>query len=553
VSFYRSMRLRPIQAFYAASGSTLGAFFVCCAIAIQASGEEFVNYGFAGMLGGGSEDLLAADIAVDGTGFIYITGYFGGTADFAPGSGTYLLESHGSHDVFVAKFTANGALVWAVNVGGSELDHGNAIAVDASGVYVTGNFEGTADFNPGGGAANVTSNGDSDIFLLKLDGDGGYLWRKTIGGAGYDAGINVKQDPSGSLYLTGVYSGDVDFDPGPAQVLVAGYGDTDIFVLKLDPTGAFGWARGMGSSQYDYGRGLALDSFGNVYTTGTYQYTADFDPGAGSYELSSLDNSWDIFVSKLDQDGDFVWAKAVGGHNSDWGRALAVDASGTVFVAGSFRGVVDFDPDFPSVFVEGVDSDNGYVWRLDSDGTYLGVTAFGQPDGAMIASDLALKPNGKVCVCGEYYGTLDFNFGSDPRQSTSAGEGDIVITLLEPDGTHIWTRAVGGSDYDGCNSMALDADGHIYTTGRFRGTVDFHPGSSSTVSLTSEPNYSGFFLKLSSFESFSLPSAASWALIFLGLLFIGASTYVLRHRLSAPTVPISGVGVRHIRSRTNKE
>src|SRR5674476_671097 len=103
------------------------------------------------------------------------------------------------------------------------------------------------------------------------------------------------------------------------------------------------WAKNMGGASDDYVNSIAVDASGNVYTTGYFLGTVDFDPGAGTYNLTSA-GGYDIFISKLDASGNFVWAKNMGGASDDRGTSIAVDASGNVYTTGSFRGTADFDP-----------------------------------------------------------------------------------------------------------------------------------------------------------------------------------------------------------------
>jgi len=194
---------------------------------------------------------------------------------------------------------ADGDFVWAKKMGGPGDDYGLGIAVDAAGnVYTTGWFQGTADFDPGPATFNLTSAGQSDIFVSKLDRAGNLVWAKQMGGTDWDAGFGIAVDAAGNVYTTGVFSGTVDFDSGPDTFNLTSAGQSDIFVSKLDSAGSFVWAKQMGGTSYDVGRGIAVDAAGNVYTMGDFGDTVDFDPGPGVFTLTSA-GSYDIFVSKL--------------------------------------------------------------------------------------------------------------------------------------------------------------------------------------------------------------------------------------------------------------
>ncbi len=248
---------------------------------------------------GGTTGEAGYGIAVDASGNVYTTGYFLGTADFDPGAGTANLTSAGVDDVFVSKLDASGNYLWAKGMGGTSIDIGYGIAVDASGnVYTTGSFNGTVDFDPGAGTANLTSAGGDDVFVSKLNASGNYLWAKRMGGTSIDIGYGIAVDASGNVYTTGSFIGTVDFDPGAGTANLTSAGGEDIFVSKLDASGNHLWAKRMGGTSVDIGYGIAVDAAGNVYTTGYFFFTVDFDPGASTANLISA-GIGDIFVSKL--------------------------------------------------------------------------------------------------------------------------------------------------------------------------------------------------------------------------------------------------------------
>ncbi|MBT5207449.1 MAG: hypothetical protein HOM00_10215, partial [Acidimicrobiaceae bacterium] len=226
--------------------------------------------------------------------------------------------------------------------GGTNADYGYSVAVDSSGnVYTTGYFNGTVDFDPGAGTANLTSNGYKDVFVSKLDSSGNYVWAKNFGGTGNDMGYSVAVDSSGNVYTTGYFTGTVDFDPGAGTTNLVPNGSSDAFVSKLDSSGDLVWAKNLdvqivGFGQFDRtALSIAVDSSGNVYTTGYFNGTVDFDPGAGTVEFTAAVT--DAFVSKLDSSGNYVWAKSFGGDES-YVKALsmAIDSSGNVYTTGSF-------------------------------------------------------------------------------------------------------------------------------------------------------------------------------------------------------------------------
>jgi hypothetical protein len=393
---------------------------------------------------------VGEDIAVDGSGNVYTTGYFWGTVDFDPGAGTVILTSAGGEDIFVQKLDTSGNFVWAKAMGGARREHSRSIAVDGSGnVYTTGRFVGIADFDPGPGTANLASAPPSDqivtegedIFVSKLDASGNFVWAKSMGAEGGDGGTSIAVDGSGNVYTTGYFWNTVDFDPGAGSTNLTSAEGQGIFVTKWDTSGTFVWAKAVstfsGTLAYDsLATDNAVDALGNVYTTGHFEYTLDFDPGAGTAYLTPAGGGSrkDIFVQKLDTSGNFVWAKAMGGTETDWGKGIAVDGAGNVYTTGGFRRTADFDP-----------------------GT----------------------------------GTADLT-------ALSVLGWDIFVSKLDTSGNYIWAKAMGGVESVDGTSIAIDGWGSVYTTGPFWGTVDFDPGLGVANLSTRDPeNMDLFVSKLS--------------------------------------------------------
>jgi len=265
------------------------------------------NFIWARNFGGGFLENRGYSIVLDAAGNVYTTGYFEGTIDFDPGVGTSNLTASGDWDVFISKLTKDGNFVWAKSMVNSNPTYytdgiyGSKIALDATGnVYTTSRFNGTVDFDPGAGISNLTSLGGFDIYVSKLTTNGDFVWAKSMGSTGYDEGINISLDGSGDVYVSGLFTQTVDFNPGAGINNLTSAGNNDIFITKLDTNGTFKWARSMGGTGDDRSLGLVLDATGNPYLMGWFQGTADFDPGACTFNLTSA-GSYDIFVQKLNQ------------------------------------------------------------------------------------------------------------------------------------------------------------------------------------------------------------------------------------------------------------
>jgi hypothetical protein len=211
---------------------------------------------------------------MDGSGNVYVAGFFNGSATFAQGQANQTtLTSAGDRDMFVAKYDSIGTLLWVRRSGGVDGDRGFSVAVDGLGnSYVSGLFNGSATF--GQGQANqttLTTVGLDDIFVAKYDSNGVLQWVRRAGGAESDGSLGIAVDGFGDSYVTGFFTGVATFGQGQAnQTTLTSAGARDIFVVKYDSGGLLQWAKqaGAGGTNYDQGMGVAVDGSGNVHAVG---------------------------------------------------------------------------------------------------------------------------------------------------------------------------------------------------------------------------------------------------------------------------------------------
>ena len=365
---------------------------------------------------------------------------------------------------------------WAQTFGGTPgEDHGMSIALDASGnSYTTGYFSGTVDFDPGPGITSLTSIGGDDAFVLKLDELGNFVWVKRIGGTSNDAATGVDIDPSGDIVMTGFFVGTVDFNPGAGSENLSSSGNYDLFILKLDASGSFIWAKTMGGSSSDQGLSISIDGLGNSFLTGYFSSTADFDPSPGVFNMTSSGFT-DVFAAKYDELGNFVWAKSVGGIGSDFGASIAVNQIGNCSVSGRFQGTVDFDTGAGTSFLTSSGPTDAFIFRLDPSGNFEWANQYGSTS-SDYSNSVKVDDDGNSFLTGKFVGTVDFDPGAGTSNLVASGSGSAYITKISPIGDLIWAKSIGGTGSDEGRSIALDDFGNVYTTGSFNGTVDFDPG-----------------------------------------------------------------------------
>jgi Tfp pilus assembly protein PilZ len=238
---------------------------------------------------GGSSDDVANATAVDAAGNVYVSGTFSDIADF----GNTTLTSYGDFDIFLAKYSIAGNLVWVRQMGGASRDHGYGVAVDASGhVYQTGVFQATAAF----GDTTLTSHGDFDVFVAKCDSEGNLLWITQAGGSTWSFGLGIAADGTGNGYVTGFFTGATDF----SGTTLVRRGERDIYLAKYNNVGELLWVKQGGGDYWDQGHGLAVDQQDNIYVTGLFWNTATFDSGVSLTSKSSRGQA-SILPISLDQ------------------------------------------------------------------------------------------------------------------------------------------------------------------------------------------------------------------------------------------------------------
>ena len=392
------------------------------------------------------------------------------------------------------------AIFWAKNFGGSG-GYGSSIKFDAGGnLYSAGAFSGAADFDPGPGSFTLSAfpGFGSDAFISKLDGLGNLIWAKKVSGPGDELVLSIAIDAIGNVYACGIFSVTTDFDPGPGSFSLTSNGCYDAFILKLDPSGNFLWAKSFGSSNHDYAYNLTLGANENLHVCGSFVGTVDFDPGVGTYNLTGPD---DAFILKLDKDGNFIWAKNIGGTVGASARALSLDGTGNIFITGPYAGIVDFDPNAGNYTLTSSGQLDVFVEKLDNSGNFIWAKGMGGVENED-AFSLALDQNGNVLTTGYFKGDADFDPGAGTFSlSASTFRSHIYVYKLDNNVNFVWAKSFVGDGAGGSpknnmgHSIAVDGSGNVFTTGEFEGNIDFDPGA-STVILSSFDNKDIFISKL---------------------------------------------------------
>lgn len=333
------------------------------------------------------------------------------------------------------------------------------------------------------------------IFVASFIGLGQSLeWVNSMGGIGYERSCDITMDNSGNIYTIGNFEGTVDFDPGIDTLELTASGIRDLFIQKLSADGNLIWAKQVGSvnNEYVHGNSIVVDSLENIYIAGDFSGDVDFDPDTSVSLVNNngapfLGSTTDVFILKLDAAGDFVWVKSVGGDSHDYGTSIVRDASGNIFVAGTFDDKVDFDPGVGTFFLTPLNGlpasgeDAIFVLHLDSLGNFISAKSIGSSSGWEVLSSLAIDESDNLYLTGNFSFTFDFGPNSGISNLISKGASDIFVLKINSRGEYLWAKSMGGLKDDYGTGIAVDSSGNVYTTGHFLETVDFDPGLDSLM------------------------------------------------------------------------
>lgn len=404
---------------------------------------------------GGSNYDGGYGISLDSSGNVYIIGQTF-SSDF-PVSSPIKGSRSGYYDIFVTKINPEGnSIVYSTFIGGSGYDYGYEIAVDSTGsAYITGYTEST-DF-PTQNPAQKNNSGGRDVFVAKINSEGNSLVYSTyLGGSGNDHGYAIALDERENAYLTGLtYS--TDFPLKDPIYGYSGYGD--IFLAKLSSEGKILYSTYFGGSNNDCAYGVAVDSSGNVYLTGT-TYSTDFPTKNPIKERGGL---WDSFVIKINSEGNqIIFSSFIGGSDNDYGTGIAVDSLENVYITGYTS-----SPDFPTQNPVQENIAGGYdafIAKIStSEKSILFSTFIGGKDNDY-SRGIAIDSKGNVYIAGETSST-DFPT-RDPIQENNAGHWDAFVVKINLEANvFVYSTYLGGSNNDYAHGIAVDLLDNAYVTG----------------------------------------------------------------------------------------
>ncbi len=523
---------------------------------------------------GSGRFIVTSETTLDPQGNVFAVGSFQDSMEVNTVNGPVKLIAGTTEDMFVSKMNPSGAIEWIKQVGGKAVlgnnsgsgsdqfvNHYFSIVSDNRGdLYITGNYRDTVDFDPGNGT--VTRSTGSYLggvffpgqippvlfyengFILKLSNDGEFRWVRTLHGKSNSISSIALDQNTGTFAVTGYFEDTVDFNNRlGTDVLVATPPGRNVFVARYDTAGQFKWVRKMGggnsSGTRNEGNGISINNQGYIFTVGVFRDSADFDPGPGIDILrSAVAPAENVFVSKLDSNGNHVWARAMGGISGSSGArgsAIATDHLGNVLTTGYFQGTASFDPTnnttIPSnanlsLFISKLDSAGNYVWAK-------GLNRIGA--GVDHGTGIAVDQNDAVYVTGYFMGTIfldpDFtNVNRDTFKTTSGSAPDPFLLKLDANGDYEWGRTITSKSGSRGYHVLVPRSQEVYLSGNFSDTTLFNPlGANQHSIIAPLASYgNGFTMKLFCVETSSAAvtmEVCGDSLEYNGVVYTSTGTY----------------------------
>jgi hypothetical protein len=449
--------------------------------------DSMGNFLWAKKIGNAGDENISG-LTLDSHGNPTYTGNFNQAVDFNPGAGSFIITPT-YMETYISKLDAAGNFLWAkhfASVAGGGYQMPYSITTDEDdNIYTTGSFYWTVDFDPGVGVYNISVGVTTTSYISKLDSAGNFIWANQIGAPGSVHVTALATDHLNRICLTGEFSGTADFDPGAGVTNLVSNGPYNDFIAKFDLAGNFVWAKHYSDSSGSQYQSIATDQSNNIYVTGNFSGTADFDPGPGVYNLVTV-GGIDAYVAKFDTAGNFTWALQMGSTgSSDAGAEIVVSPSYKIYSVGLFGGTIDIDP-------------GPGVYNLTSNGqTDFYIQQLSQ---CFPALPINTTPAANLIIC-----------GGDSAILSASGNGNLVWYADSVGGTYL-----GAGNVFTTPNLTDTTTFYVYDTTQcsFSGTsitVNVIPNSTSTTNISICANQTPY-----SWNAQSLDSTGLYTAVFTG-------------------------------------
>lgn len=404
------------------------------------------------------------DGAFDANHNIYLKGFFKSKLDFDPGPDSFNFYSQGIGDGYVLSLDEEGNFQWAKHLPTEDENGTSAIAIHDDLAYATGH-----DFGLSVLQSRYVSDGTDTVIH--------YI----------NSGTNIQIDHEGEIIVCGEFYKKLDFDPSSSDTLwLDPFGGGDAFLAKLSADGELLWIRQIGGTGYTSALTVVVDHENGYLVTGQFSGNLELDNSSPGYELTA-EGHGSSFLIKYNQNGDLSWYKMIGSSDVNTVRTIALDEHNHYVIGGHFKVDLDFkDSMNPSIFQSVGDFDI-FLAKIDSEGHYQWMQTFGGTEDQYMG-DIAVDQDEKIFVLGSFYGTVDFDPGTDANVITSSGYADIFIQEYAFDGAYRNTYHISGPDAEYGTNILIGHNGKMVLLGHYGKSVDFDLGVDSIFYSSSGSN-----------------------------------------------------------------
>ncbi|CAK9856392.1 unnamed protein product [Sphagnum jensenii] len=421
---------------------------------------------------GGTNIEQGNAVSTDSAGDAYITGYTLSTSGLATSGAHQVTFGGGYSDVYLAKFSSSGAILWSTYYGGSSEDVANGIATDRAGtIYITGTTYSLSGIATSAGYQGLGDTLNGDAFLAKFNSAGAILWGTFFGGINSDNGEGAAADSAGNIFVTGGTASSTGIaTPGAYQTNNAAGNDGNAFLAKFNSAGGILWATYYGGGGDGTGAfAVATDAAGSAYITGTTTGANGIStPGAYQVNIANSNATNEAFLAKFNSAGAIEWGTYYGGSSDEWGTGVATDSSGNVFITG------------PTISTSGIATPGAYQTALIGGGdaflakfntiggilwaTYYGGTDYGGQDGTG-GTAVATDRQGNAYITGNTYSTAGIATAGAYQTDGDSLQGNAFLAKFDKTGAIVWASYYGGTGQDVGYGVAADSKGDAYITG----------------------------------------------------------------------------------------
>ncbi|WP_199119091.1 gliding motility-associated C-terminal domain-containing protein [Pedobacter sp. ASV28] len=443
---------------------------------------------------GGTGESKLAGIGVDKNDNIYVAGNFQGTltVDHSGVSSPINFSSNGNYDIFIAKYTPDGKLLWAKSIGGSGLDQVNNLAVDLNGNVIIGaSFSSPSiDCNPGPGVYTINSNGGEDALVVKLDTDGNFIWARSVGSFSTDRGHVVTTDKDGNVIFVGSFSSSSITISGNT---LANRGSYDGFVVKYNPIGDVLWSAGFGSTGMDEIKSVKTDSNGSIALMGYFGANINLNPRGVANHFTASGETY--FIAQYTSNGILEWANKIDGSSSRTVASISIGPTNDLFATGVFSGSINFNS-ANLISLNSTSAISLFVAKYDNSGKTIWARGISSTASNPYSYYITVDNENNAYIGGFFDQTLTFNPGTAAKVLTSHGGRDTFFAKYDSNGGYKWAFNFGSSCTGNFgHKIDVDSKKNVLLGGAFCRTVDFNPGNCDLNLTAKHGNSDGYISK----------------------------------------------------------